>query len=103
MEFKKENNFRKFHTIANYQKDDPVFSHSEITELSVSMRRYVARHYFSNIENSSTSKRELYALKTGVEEHCFVRTSPDFIPNSAPHITHIPFKERDGVKWVMKE
>jgi hypothetical protein len=103
MEFKKERNFRKSHITAYYQKDDPVFSHSEITELSVSMCRHVARHYFANIEKSSTSTRELYALNTGVEEHCFVRSSPDFIPKSAPHITHISFKERDSVKWVMKE
>lgn len=46
----KEWNFLNFHTAAYYQKDDRVFSHSEITELPVSGRRYVSHHCFSNTE-----------------------------------------------------
>jgi len=45
----KEWNFRKFHITAYYLKDDRPFRNSEITELSVSGRRYVAQHYFSYI------------------------------------------------------
>jgi len=40
----------KFHLTAYYRKDDRVIRYYEITELSVSGRRYVAEHYFSNIE-----------------------------------------------------
>jgi len=41
--------FRQFHNTAYYLKDDRVFRNIEITELSVSGRRYVPKHYFSNI------------------------------------------------------
>jgi hypothetical protein len=47
----KEWNFQIFLTTAYYQKDDRVFNHSEICELSVSGRRYVAQYYFKNTEN----------------------------------------------------
>ena len=46
----KERNFRKFHITAYYPKDDRAFRNSEITEMLVSGRRYVAQQYFSNIE-----------------------------------------------------
>jgi len=45
----------------------------------------------------------MFALKNGVEENCFIRSSPDFIPNSAPYVTHISFKKRGSVKWIVKE
>jgi len=53
----KERNIRKFHITEYYPKDDGVLRNSEITELLVSGRRYVAQHYFQILKRNSTSTR----------------------------------------------
>ena len=53
----KEWNIRKFHINEYYPKDERILRNSEITELSVFGRRYVAQHYFKILNRYSTSTR----------------------------------------------
>jgi hypothetical protein len=62
----KECNFRKLHITAYHQKDDRVFRHSEITELSVCGFRHVAQHYFSNFLQDIFTLLILVSKKTSL-------------------------------------